>query len=135
MQFHTAACEKRVLKKTEVMDTQRKALGRYYQELSLRQNVTAGAPAVTPFHGSYGNLLFDQRWKNKRAAIVGRDNGCCVICKNTEDLQVHHRQYHFIKSANAFKMPWDYADHLMITLCKSCHQRGHSKFKVPTITI
>jgi hypothetical protein len=24
---------------------------------------------------------------------------------------------------------------LLITLCESCHSRGHNKYKVPTITI
>jgi 5-methylcytosine-specific restriction endonuclease McrA len=115
--------------------TSEKRIGCYRRD--EKQAIDNGGDQVinVPFHGSYGNLLFDQRWKSKRTAIVARDNGCCVICKNAEDLQVHHRQYHFIKSANAFKMPWDYADYLMITLCKSCHQRGHSKYKIPILTI
>lgn len=86
-------------------------------------------------HGTYGALLFDERWKSRRGEILFRDGRSCVICKGKEDLQVHHRQYHFIKSASKFKPPWDYADHLLLTLCKSCHNRGHSKFKVPTIAI
>lgn len=64
-----------------------------------------------------------------------RDNGACVICKSRNDLQVHHRQYQFVKEDNAFRVPWAYPNHLLITLCKSCHQRGHSKFKVPTLII
>jgi 5-methylcytosine-specific restriction endonuclease McrA len=64
-----------------------------------------------------------------------RDNRCCIVCSGREELQVHHRQYHFVKAANAFKMPWAYPDHLLITLCKNCHQRGHNKFKVPTLII
>ena len=86
-------------------------------------------------HGTYGALLFDERWKSRRGEILVRDQYCCVICKGKEDLQVHHRQYHLIKAANKFKPPWDYVDHLLLTLCKSCHNRGHSKFKVPTIAI
>lgn len=89
----------------------------------------------TPAHGSYGGLLFDPRWKSKRAEIMARDNNCCVICKGKDELLVHHRLYHFIKTENAFKVPWDYPGHLLITLCKSCHQRGHSKFKVPVLSI
>lgn len=89
----------------------------------------------SPAHGSYGALLFDSRWKSKRADIISRDKGCCIICHAQEELLVHHRQYHFIKAENAFKMPWDYPEHLLITLCKNCHQRGHSKFKVPTLYI
>ncbi|HEY4196473.1 MAG TPA: hypothetical protein VGM63_13110 [Mucilaginibacter sp.] len=88
-----------------------------------------------PRHGSYGNLLFDPRWKAKRNEIMTRDKGSCVICQSTEELQVHHRQYQFVKVAKGFKVPWDYPDHLLITLCKNCHQRGHAKFKVPILIL
>jgi hypothetical protein len=88
-----------------------------------------------PAHGTYGGLLFDQRWKARRSQIVGRDGGRCIICHSTDELQVHHRQYHFLKAENGFKAPWDYEDKLLITLCKSCHNRGHNKFKVPTLVI
>jgi hypothetical protein len=84
-------------------------------------------------HGTYGPLLFDKRWIAKRTEILTRDNHRCVICGNGEKLQVHHRQYHFIKALKKFKPPWDYEDFLMISLCDSCHSRGHSKFKVPTL--
>ena len=86
-------------------------------------------------HGTYGALLFKPEWRAKRAEILQRDNHTCSICYGSEDLQVHHRQYHFIASLNQFKLPWDYPDYLLITLCESCHKRGHSKFKVPTISI
>lgn len=91
------------------------------------------APSFT--HGSYGALLLDSRWRDRRAEILLRDKNRCVICESSEDLQVHHRQYHYVKLQNQFKPPWDYPDNLLITLCKSCHNRGHSKFKVPTLTI
>lgn len=106
----------------------RKLTGRYTQD---QQEPDAEKLA----HGSYGGLLFDPRWKAKRMDIMARDNQRCVICQGTDELQVHHRQYQFIKAENAFKVPWDYPSHLLITLCKNCHQRGHSKFKVPTITL
>lgn len=86
-------------------------------------------------HGSYGPLLFDKRWINKRAEILQRDQNRCVICQNIENLQVHHRQYHFIKALKQFKAPWDYENHLMITLCGNCHTRGHSKFRIPKVYI
>lgn len=84
-------------------------------------------------HGTYGGLLFDKRWIAKRAEIIERDQNSCVICKGGENLQVHHRQYHFIKALKKFKAPWDYEDHLMITLCEKCHSKGHSKFRVPNV--
>ncbi len=84
-------------------------------------------------HGTYGALLFDKRWIERRAQILMRDNHLCVICHESENLQVHHRQYHFIKALQQFKAPWDYENHLMITLCDRCHSKGHSKFKIPKI--
>jgi len=86
-------------------------------------------------HGSYGALLFHPNWKAKRKEILSRDMDRCVHCKSSKDLQVHHRQYHFVASQQKFRLPWDYPDHLLITLCESCHNKGHNKYKVPTITI
>lgn len=86
-------------------------------------------------HGSYGSLLFDPRWKSKRDEILQRDTHRCVICKGTENLHVHHRQYHFNPKTNQFNMPWEYENRLLITLCEYCHRKGHNKFKVPIIYI
>ena len=79
--------------------------------------------------------FFDPEWKAKREEILQRDSNSCVICKRNNELQVHHRQYHFIIRENQFKPPWDYHESLLITLCESCHKRGHNKYKVPTINI
>ena len=84
-------------------------------------------------HGTYGQLLFDVHWRNRREEILIRDNRCCVICSNSESLQVHHRQYHFILALRQFKSPWDYEDYLMISLCERCHAKGHARFRVPII--
>lgn len=82
-------------------------------------------------HGAYGSALFDPRWKAKRKEIVERDGHKCVICKSDQNLQVHHRQYHFVKPLNGYKNPWEYEDSLLITLCEPCHKRGHGLYKVP----
>jgi 5-methylcytosine-specific restriction endonuclease McrA len=83
-------------------------------------------------HASYGATLFDPRWKEKRQEILKRDQNSCVICNSGENLQVHHRQYHFSRMLNAFNNPWEYDNRLLITLCRNCHQKGHLLFKVPT---
>lgn len=88
-----------------------------------------------PAHGTYGALLFRPEWRAKREEILKRDFESCIICKGSTSLQVHHRQYHFIVRENKFKLPWEYSGNLLITLCESCHKRGHGKFKVPTINI
>lgn len=86
-------------------------------------------------HGSYAAELFKPEWKAKRNEILKRDAHRCIICKRQEALQVHHRQYHFIVRENQFQLPWNYSNHLLITLCETCHKRGHSKYKVPIINI
>lgn len=94
---------------------------------------TPASPAMT--HGSYGALLFHPSWKLRRQQILARDGHRCVHCKSDRGLQVHHRQYHFLIAQQRFRYPWDYPDHLLITLCEPCHNRGHNKYKVPTINI
>lgn len=86
---------------------------------------------TAPSHGGYGAALFDPRWKSKRKEILERDHNQCVICKGSNSLQVHHRQYHFSQTLNVFKNPWEYDNSLMITLCERCHQKGHRLYKVP----
>jgi 5-methylcytosine-specific restriction endonuclease McrA len=81
---------------------------------------------------NYGEKLFDPRWKIKRKQILNRDANKCVICKKDEGhMHVHHKQYHFIKRLQIHVDPWDYEDRLMVTLCESCHSRGHYRYKVP----
>src|SRR5690349_10880686 len=92
--------------------------------------------SISPLnHGSYGALILHPSWRSKRMEIIERDNNRCRICNSEVELQVHHRQYHFIKATQQFKVPWDYPENLLITLCSKCHARGHSKYKVPFITI
>jgi 5-methylcytosine-specific restriction endonuclease McrA len=88
-------------------------------------------PNTESLHGSYKEKLFDRRWFAKRESIIKRDKGCCLICGKSENLVVHHKQYHFIKSVKMFSDPWNYDDKYLITLCQSCHRRGHDKFTVP----
>lgn len=84
---------------------------------------------------SYGELLFRPEWKLKREQILLRDNYTCQFCGSTQknELQVHHRQYHYISRLGIFKKPWDYPDECLITICKCCHDKGHSKYKIPKI--
>lgn len=111
---------------------------RYVQDNATEeiQNATL-VPLVNdiPAHGTYAAALFRPEWKLKREEILTRDSHCCVICKKNNALQVHHRQYHFIVKDNKFRLPWEYPDSLLITLCGSCHNRGHNKYKVPIINV
>jgi 5-methylcytosine-specific restriction endonuclease McrA len=84
---------------------------------------------------SYSELLQNPKWFDKRDEILKRDEYQCRCCSKQSNLQVHHRQYHFIKKANEFKKPWEYTDRYLITLCNSCHSLGHLKLKVPVFNI
>lgn len=99
------------------------------------QNNPEPTPVEPPTHGTYGALLFDPRWRQKRQEILKRDGHACYICNTQEELQVHHRQYHWLSNDQAFKMPWEYEDHLLLTLCNNCHKRGHNQYKVPIINL
>lgn len=85
-------------------------------------------------HGSYRELLFDERWREKRMHILERDGYKCAICGSEKKLVVHHKQYHIDKNGRKLR-PWEYNDKYLITQCSSCHQRGHAKFDIPTKTI
>ena len=84
---------------------------------------------------SYGALLFRPEWRNRREQILQRDQFTCQFCGNTEksELQVHHRQYHYVARFEAFRLPWEYPDECLVTICKRCHDKGHALYKVPII--
>ncbi len=82
-------------------------------------------------HGSYAGLLLSTEWRDKRKEILKRDQNKCRICNSTEELQVHHRQYHYSLVLRKFRKPWEYPNNLLISLCKKCHKKGHNKFEVP----
>lgn len=83
----------------------------------------------------YQELLKDIRWKSKAKEIRIRDKEKCRNCGSNNNLQVHHRQYHFISNLNDFKKPWDYPNQILVTLCKQCHTIGHKLYNIPTIKI
>lgn len=66
---------------------------------------------------SYAELLRDPRWQKKRLEIMERDGFVCQICASkTNTLTVHHLYY------EKGRMPWDYQDESLVTLCVDCHQ-------------
>lgn len=66
---------------------------------------------------NYKELLRDKRWIKKRNEILSRDNNTCQHCGNQDRIMhVHHKRY--IKD----KMPWEYDDTDLITLCEQCHE-------------
>lgn len=80
---------------------------------------------------NYRKLLLDVKWLDFRKRILERDKNRCVVCQSFKNLHIHHKQYHFSELSRAYKKPWDYNTKYLITLCEKCHDKGHSKFKVP----
>lgn len=66
----------------------------------------------------YSELLKNPFWQKKRNAILERDNYTCQNCNDEfTNLQVHHTYY-----TNG-KMPWEYPDEALVTLCELCHEK------------
>jgi 5-methylcytosine-specific restriction endonuclease McrA len=83
----------------------------------------------------YLNLLKNPEWFIKRKQILDRDGNQCKNCGSKNNLVVHHRQYHITKGRNVFKLPWEYNNNELVTLCSVCHKAGHEKFKVPVFNV
>lgn len=83
----------------------------------------------------YRVQLLDPRWRALRDRVIQRDGYQCRSCRSTQELQVHHRQYHLHHLTGAWKKPWEYEMHLLVTLCGRCHEAGHAQYRVPVISI
>lgn len=71
---------------------------------------------------SYSEQLKDPRWQMRKTEILNRDEYTCQLCGNKKNtLHVHHKRY--IKN----RLPWEYGDNDLITLCEKCHQNIHTK--------
>ena len=79
----------------------------------------------------YDVSLEDPRWARLRKQILNRDNQQCRLCGTASDLQVHHRQYHRSKSTGEWNKSWEYHPFFLITVCDSCHDKGHQLFSIP----
>lgn len=69
---------------------------------------------------SYGELLRDPRWQEKRLRVMDRAGFICEECGSAErTLNVHHTYY------ERGKMPWDYPEESLRCLCEPCHELSH----------
>ena len=79
---------------------------------------------------TYSQKLRDPRWQRKRLEIFQRDQWTCKWCKSKDrTLNVHHHWY------NRQWEPWEYPDHLLVTLCEECHLRIESLKGVISIAL
>lgn len=68
---------------------------------------------------TYQSLLERPEWHEKRKTILRRDKHRCFICGAKNRLHVHHLKYY------ANRMPWEYDNILLLTLCENCHVKQH----------
>lgn len=83
----------------------------------------------------YAKCLKMPQWRLKRMQIIKRDGGQCRSCGTKHNLQVHHRQYHTLVKTGERKLPWQYDNKYLVTLCATCHLNGHQKYHIPVFSI
>lgn len=64
---------------------------------------------------SYRKYYGRPEWRAKVGKILRRDSHTCQHCGARDNLQCHHLKYF------PGRMPWEYPDYLLITLCDDCH--------------
>jgi hypothetical protein len=77
---------------------------------------------------SYDVLLNTTEWVLRSKPILVRDGNRCQgksCASRCSGLQVHHRYYVLSK------LPWDYPDDALLTLCQVCHVELHRTQQVP----
>jgi 5-methylcytosine-specific restriction endonuclease McrA len=75
----------------------------------------------------YSDYLMAPQWQAKRDEVLERDWHMCQKCMSSRNLQVHHKAY------IVGRLPWEYDNQYLITLCGPCHAYFHATDKVPTL--
>lgn len=75
---------------------------------------------------SYETLLLNPAWLEKRELVLKRDHYSCSVCRRKQSeqglytsLNIHHKVYY------SGRLPWEYDDSDLITLCQACHFQLH----------
>lgn len=99
--------------------------------LSVIENSTKKEtkPDINKSSLSYEELLNSEEWQQKRLSILKRDYFKCRYCGSKHNLQVHHKYYKKYPDGQKVK-PWNYPDDALITLCRECHKKVHSKKRI-----
>ena len=80
---------------------------------------------------TYEELLETAEWRQRRVQVLVRDSFQCQQCGrdgsdiDSHILQVHHQSY------DDDKLPWEYPDELLTTLCKDCHRIAIRPARLP----
>lgn len=68
----------------------------------------------------YNRHYSDPRWYETRNRIYLRDGCQCKKC-GTSSGQLHAHHLYYV----AKRLPWEYPDSALVTLCDACHKRAH----------
>ena len=76
----------------------------------------------------YTENLNTKEWREKKRFILKRDNYTCTKCKSKSTLlHVHHKLY--IEN----RLPWEYEDKHLTSLCETCHSWLHGNQTVKVL--
>lgn len=100
-------------------------------ELMIKHGLTLDMPEIktpaTPRTETYREALHNPKWLEKRKIILARDNNTCTVCGSKKNLQVHHTFYY---NGRRRRLPWEYPNKSLVTLCKDCHTKFHETCEV-----
>jgi len=100
---------------------------------TTRLNTSFSAASQPEAKQMYADQLQDSRWRKLRERILERDGNCCRCCGASESLEIHHRQYRVLSDTGEWFKPWEYPEHILVTLCNTCHATGHATYSIPVI--
>lgn len=78
----------------------------------------------TKWNKQQSELYKDPRWQKKRLEIFERDKFTCIFC-GCKDKTLHAHHLLYIDNLK----PWEYNEHLIVTLCEDCHEIESTKRK------
>jgi hypothetical protein len=74
---------------------------------------------------NYEDQLKNPKWQKRRLERMGLADWKCERCgDDSEQLHIHHKQYHTWPSG-ARVAPWEYEDADLACLCETCHTLTH----------
>ena len=72
------------------------------------------------YYMTYAEQIKSPKWQKRRLEVLGKNNFTCQLCGQDEkELNVHHVNY------DSKRKIWEYDDHELLVLCKSCHEDWH----------
>lgn len=95
----------------EIRDLTRK----FYDQADEIEKLHRDKPWRWPLYQQYLN---SKEWALKKKEVLFRDDYCCQLCGEVENLNVHHLTYNRVGDEALFDL---------VTFCRSCHEIEHGK--------